>query len=149
MNQEWVQVTLKGILPTPGGSGVFLEHGDKAITIFIDPMVSHALTLAMQEESSPRPLTHELMTSVLEGLGVRLDRVEIHEVKDETFFARLHLIQENELGKNLLEVDARPSDGMVLAVQTGAPVLVAREVWDAAENMKWAMEQLRSDQQER
>lgn len=139
MPNDDVLVQIKGLLPTPGGAGVFLLSGGKAITIFIDPMVTRALQLALTNQTMPRPLTHDLMHDVHTGLGIRLVRVLIHDCRDETFFARLYLQQENEMGKSYVEVDARPSDAMVLALKSDAPIFVAREIWERTEDMAWAM----------
>jgi bifunctional DNase/RNase len=88
-----------------------------------------------------RPLTHDLITHILAGLGARVEKVVINDLKDDTYFARLYLVQENELGRNVVEIDARPSDSMALALQHQCPILVARAVWDAADDMTWALEQ--------
>ncbi|WFB35010.1 bifunctional nuclease family protein [Kiritimatiellota bacterium B12222] len=142
MDNNLIHVTIAGLLPSPGGSGVFLHSGDKAMTIFIDPMVTRALQWALDGVEAPRPLTHDLTHSILDGLGVTLLHVVIHDMQGETFFARLHLQQKNELGQSFLEIDSRPSDAMVLAVQWGAPIYVKKDVWEKVENMKWAMDQL-------
>ncbi len=142
-----VSVSISRVIPTPTGAGVFLAAEGKVIAIFVDPMATRALHFAMSGESTPRPLTHELMITVMGGLGVRLLGVHIYGFEDETFFARLHLEQENELGKNLVEVDARPSDGMVLATHLDAPITVARDVWDQTEDMSWAMEKFSSEEE--
>ena len=65
----------------------------------------------------------------------------INDLKDDTFFARLYLLQENELGKNVVEVDARPSDSIAIALQQKCPVYIAQAVWEKAEDMTWALEQ--------
>lgn len=137
-----IEVVVKGLLPTPTGAGVFLAGEEKAITIFIDDTVARALKMALAGDAPPRPVTHDLMGSVLEGLGVSVSRLDICDVREEVYYARLHLEQENELGKNVLEVDARPSDGLVLAARWGTPVFVARHVWDQADDMRWALDQL-------
>ena len=137
-----IEADIKGLLPTPGGAGVFLEGEGKVITIFIDAMVSRSLKMILKGEVPPRPLTHDLMLSVLDGLGVSLLRVVIHDLQEEVYLARLVLEQENELGKSVLEVDSRPSDGLVLAAKWGAPVYLARHVWQASDDMRWAMEQM-------
>lgn len=144
MNDERIQVNIKGVVPTPAGSGVFLQGETKIMSIFVDPMATRALTLALEGEVPPRPLTHDLMISILGGLGVQVKEVFIHAVEDETFYARLQLEQISELGTNLLEVDARPSDGMTLAAHLDVPITVARPVWDQVEDMTWAFSQIQS-----
>jgi len=142
MSEEHIEVKIRGLLPAPGGSGVFLEAEQKAITLFIDPMVTRALQLILNGDESPRPLTHDLLFSVFEGVGLKLLQVVIHDCQDEIYYARLHLQQKNELGQSFLEVDSRPSDAMVMALQCDAPIRVRKEIWDAAEDMKWAMDPL-------
>jgi len=140
MAEELISVHIRGLAHTPTGAGVFLEGRGKVFSIFIDLIVAQALVLALEDAPLPRPLTHPLMVSILAGLGVELERVVIRDLKDETYLATLCLRQKSELGENVLEVDARPSDGLVLAVHTGAPVLVARSVWEQAEDMRQALE---------
>lgn len=137
---ESVNVTVRALVPTPYGVGVFLTDGRKIIAIFIDPLVASALSMMAAGVKPPRPLTHDLMVRILEGLGVRVQRVVINDLKGETFYARLHLVQENELGRHLVEVDARPSDSMVLALQQQCPIVVLKEVWERVGDMTWALE---------
>jgi uncharacterized protein len=136
-----IRVTLKALMPTPQGVGIFLSDGAKVISIFVDPYVASAISLFAQGRRAPRPLTHELLQAILTGLGAQVVKVVISELKDETYYARLFLRQENELGRHLLEVDARPSDSIALAVAQKCPIFVRPEVWARAEDMAWALEQ--------
>ena len=139
-----IQVMVRGLLPTPTGCGIFLTDGDKTIAIFVDHSVAAAITMFLQKVEKPRPLTHDLIASIFTGLGVRVQKVVINDLQEETFFARLFLVQENELGRNLVEVDARPSDSIAIALQQKCPVYVSRKVWEKAEDMTWALEQAAS-----
>ena len=141
MAQNPIQVQVRGIVPTPTGCGVFLGAGSKVIAIFVDHSVAAAITMALHGVKKSRPLTHDLISHILAGLGARVEKVVINDLKDDTYFARLYLVQENELGRNVVEIDARPSDSMALALQHQCPILVARAVWDAADDMTWALEQ--------
>lgn len=136
-----IPVAVKGLVPTPTGCGVFLSDGEKVIAIFVDHSVAAAITMFLHKIKKPRPLTHDLIASIFAGLGVQIQKVLINDLMDDTFFARLFLIQENELGKNFVEIDARPSDSIAIALQQGCPVFVAKKVWDEAEDMTWALEQ--------
>lgn len=135
MARDPVLVDVKGLVPAPGGAALFLGNDTKMMSMFIDNVVAAALMVAINCEPTPRPLPHELMMSCFDGLGVSVREVLIHAFEDETYFARLYLSQENELGRSLMEIDARPSDAVVLALRGGAPVYVAADLWDTLEDM--------------
>jgi uncharacterized protein len=138
---EDLPVTVKGLVPTPTGCGVFLGHGEKVIAIFVDHNVAAAMTLSLHKIRNPRPLTHDLIGSILAGLGVTVQKVVVNDLKEDTFFARLFLLQENEQGRSMAEIDSRPSDAITLALQQGCPIYVRRAVWDRAEDMTWFLKQ--------
>jgi bifunctional DNase/RNase len=92
-----------------------------------------------------RPLTHDLIGHIFTGLGVRIDRVVINDLKNSTYYARLFLHAENELGRKLLEIDARPSDCIALAVQHKAPVYVAGKVFAAVEDMSEVLQRMNQE----
>ena len=136
-----IEVNVKGIVPTPSGCGVFLSNGHKIIAIFVDHSVAAAITMFIHDVKKPRPLTHDLIANIFAGLGVRVQKVVINDLKDDTYFARLYLLQENELGRSVVEVDARPSDSIALALQQACPIHVSSHVWERAEDMTWALKQ--------
>jgi len=138
-----IPVTIKGLVPTPSGSGVFLTDGDKVIAIFVDPNVAAAITMFLQKLKKPRPLTHDLdlIGNMFSGLGIKAQKVIVNDLKEDTFYARLHLIQESELGTNVVEVDSRPSDAIAISLQQGCPIYVSPSVWGRAEDMSWALDQ--------
>lgn len=144
MSEEEIEVTVKGLVPTPTGCGVFLSNGDKTITIFVDHGVAAAITMFLHGIEKPRPLTHDLITNIFAGLDIRVQKVLINDLKEDTFFARLYLVQESELGRNVVEVDARPSDSIAIGLQQNCSIYVARHVWEEAEDMTWALEQAES-----
>ena len=94
-----------------------------------------------------RPLTHDLIGSILLGLGAQLEHIVVNDAREGTFFARILLRMENELGKKIVELDARPSDSIVLALQQKRPIFVARAVFDGAEDMTEILERVRQQQQ--
>jgi bifunctional DNase/RNase len=137
-----IPITVKALVPTQTGCGVFLSDGVKVIAIFVDHSVAAAITMAMHEIKKPRPLTHDLIGNVLAGLGVSLQKVVINDLQEDTYFARLFLVQQLEAGgRNMLEVDARPSDSIALALQGKAPIYILEEVLARADDMSWALEQ--------
>ena len=131
-----VEIEVKAVIPTSGGCAVFLGNPQKIFVIYIDHGVGLAISMAMRGETKERPQTHELIGSVLAGFGAKVDRVIVNHFADGVYYARLILIAENELyDRKIVEIDARPSDSLALAVQAGAPVYLTREVWDAVEDV--------------
>lgn len=131
-----VQVEVKAVLPTSGGCAVFLGNTRKIFVIYIDHTVGLAITMAMREEPRERPQTHDLIGSLLAGLGAKVERVVINHFDNGVYYARLIVVAENEiLERKILEIDSRPSDAIALAVQAKAPVFVTRAVWDGVEDM--------------
>ena len=136
MNSEVVEVDVKGTLPTNGGCAVFLGNEDKVFVIYIDQMVGNAIMMLMKDLPLERPQTHDLFGHVLKALGAKVQRVVINDFKDEVYYGRLILKVENELEeKKILEIDARSSDCIALAVQFKAPVYVAKSVLDASDDV--------------
>lgn len=136
MQNDVVEAEVKGVLPTSGGCAVFLGNDDKVFVIYIDQVVGAAITMFMRNVPKERPQTHDLVASILESLGARVDRVVINDFRDGVFFARLIVSAENELHhRKIIELDARPSDSIAIAVQQKSPIFVTRNVWDEAEDM--------------
>ncbi|MGJ3242894.1 MAG: bifunctional nuclease family protein [Opitutales bacterium] len=146
MNADVVEVSIKGVMPTSNGCAVFLGNDDKTIVIYVDQGIGNALSMAMNQVRKERPLTHDLIGYICKGLGAEIQRIVINDVDDGTFYARLFLKMENELGTKVVEIDARPSDSMVLAVQNEKPIYVAREVMDAVEDMTEILERILKQQ---
>ena len=136
MQNDVVEVEVKGVLPTSGGCAVFLGNDEKVFVIYIDQMVGAAITMFMRNVPKERPQTHDLVASILEALGAKVDRVIVNDFDDGVYYARLIISAENELHhKKIMELDARPSDCIAIAVQQKSPILVSRHVWDEAEDM--------------
>jgi bifunctional DNase/RNase len=146
MQNDVVAVTVKGVVPTPNGCAVFLGNDDKIFVIYVDHFVGNAIQMTLEGVKKDRPLTHDLIGSILIGLGTRLDRVVINDAHDQTFFARVLLTMENEIGTKIVEIDARPSDSIVLSLQQKRPIYVARAVFDAVEDKTEILEQWRKQQ---
>jgi bifunctional DNase/RNase len=146
MPSDSVPVLIKGVMPTANGCAVFLGNDDKTFVIYVDHSVGNAIQMTLAGVKKERPLTHDLIGSVLLGLGAKLDQVVINDVNGGTFFARILLRMENELGKKIVEIDARPSDSIVLALQQKRPVFVARAVFTAVEDMTEILERVLKQQ---
>jgi bifunctional DNase/RNase len=135
MKNDVVLVTIKGVMPTANGCAVFLGNDDKTFVIYVDHSVGSAIQMTLNGVKKDRPLTHDLIGSMLLGLGASLDRIVVNDAREGTFFARILLKMENELGRKIVEIDARPSDSIVLALQQKRPVYVARSVFENVEDM--------------
>lgn len=98
------------------------------LPIQIDAMQAIAIAAGRSKEGLERPLTHDLMVSVLELLGVTVTRVEVTDLRDGTYYALLILDRSGVP----FEVDARPSDALAIAVRVGAPIFVAPEVLEVS-----------------
>ena len=136
MNRDVIEVQVRAVLPLEGSHAVFLGNEEKVFVIYIDESVGAAISGFMCNATKQRPLTHDLMASVLMAFGARVERVVINEVEGSVFHARLILSAENQLhSRKVVELDARPSDSIAMAMQQAAPIFVARAVWDSVEDM--------------
>ena len=148
MQKDVVEVAVKGVMPTANGCAVFLGNDEKNFVIYVDHSVGNAISMTMHGVKKDRPLTHDLIGNILLGLDVTLERVVVNDVDNGTFFARIILLMQNELGRKIIEVDARPSDSLVLALQQKKPVFVARAVFDAVEDMTEILDRVLKQQTE-
>lgn len=135
MENSVVSVLVKGVMPTSNGCAVFLGNDDKTFVIYVDGGIGAAIQRAISGETPERPLTHELMLTLLDGLGAEVERIIINAVDQGTFFARLIVSMENEIGHKIVEIDARPSDSLVLALSTSKPIYVSTDVMDEVDDM--------------
>jgi bifunctional DNase/RNase len=148
MQNDVVDATIKGVMPTQNGCAVFLGNDEKTFVIYVDHSVGNAIQMTRSGVKKDRPLTHDLIGSVLLGLGAQIDHVVVNDQREGTFFARILLRMENELGKKIVELDARPSDSIVLALQQKRPIFVARSVFDAVDDMTEILDRVLKQQSE-
>lgn len=135
MDNSVVVVTVKGVMPTSNGCAVFLGNDAKTFVIYVDQGIGSSIQNAVNGIQAERPMTHDLMMTLLDGLGAEVERVVINDVQDGTFYARLIISMENELGHKIIEVDARPSDSIVLALMAGKPLYAAQQVMNKVDDM--------------
>jgi bifunctional DNase/RNase len=130
-----VQVRVLGVALDAAGQRIVLlkplldEAGTgRVLPIWIGDQEATSIAIAIQGEHAPRPLTHDLMKTLLEAVNVLVERVEVTRIEDGTFFAEITLA----MPEGPIVLDARPSDAVALAVRTDAPLFVAEEVLDAS-----------------
>jgi uncharacterized protein len=148
MQNDVVAASIKGVMPTANGCAVFLGNEDKTFVIYVDHSVGNAIQMTLSGVKKDRPLTHDLIGSIFLGLGAQLDHIVVNDAREGTFFARILLRMENELGKKIVELDARPSDSIVLALQQKRPIFVARAVFDSVEDMTEILDRVLKQQSE-
>jgi len=100
------------------------QNGDRLIPIQIGPFEAIAISRGITGGPQPRPFTHDLLATVITRLGAKLERVVVHDLRDDTFFSQLELGTD----RGLLEVDCRTSDAIALAVRLDCPILATEEV---------------------
>ena len=135
MDNQVVPVLVKGVMPTSSGCAVFLGNEAKTFVIYVDQGIGDAIQRAVDDVQADRPMTHDLMLTMLDGLGAEVERIVINRVDEGTFFARIILSMENELGHKIIELDARPSDSIVMALASTKPIYVAKAVIDSVDDM--------------
>jgi len=125
-----VEMKIKGLMIDPVSNMPIIvlksESGDSILPIWVGIFEANAIAMEMEKIVSPRPMTHDLLKNVIEGLSATIQRVEITDLKENTFFAVIRLAR----GEESLEVDSRPSDAMALALRAGAPIQVHESVID-------------------
>jgi len=101
---------------------------DRYLPIWIGPFEADAITIQLQGVQVARPLTHDLLKSVIRELGVKVSHVLVNELRNDTFFAQIVA----DVNGQSVEIDSRPSDAIALAVRVGAPIFVAEQVMELA-----------------
>ncbi|MCX5811792.1 MAG: bifunctional nuclease family protein [Proteobacteria bacterium] len=105
---------------------VLLKDVDEkdVLPIWIGLLEASSIATALENINTPRPMTHDLLKNILDHLGVRVIRIEVNDLKDNTYYALLYLDVDNKR----LVVDSRPSDAIAIALRTGAPIFVEETV---------------------
>jgi len=127
------EAEIKALLVDPYNSAPVIllkdRHSSKAMPIWIGEAEAMSIALGLQSGRFPRPLSHDLMKEIIDDLNGSVERVEISGLKDGTYYASIFL--RNPSGK-IMEIDARPSDSLALALRMGSPIYIADEVFEAS-----------------
>jgi bifunctional DNase/RNase len=138
-------MTIKGLMLDPVTTTPILilkdKAGDRVLPIWVGPFEAQAIALQIENISTPRPMTHDLLRNIIGDLDGRVDRVVVSDLKDNTFYAIIHLTVRGER----VAIDARPSDAIALALRTRSPILVDETVIDNAKTIDFASERADSD----
>lgn len=127
---ELIEVQIEGIYAAESAGStsrfVLVSDGERRLPILIGGFEATAITLPLEGTRPDRPLTHDLIRNILDRLDARLDRVVIDDLWNGIYYAKLYI----RAGKEEMEIDARPSDAIALAVRFDAPIFVADAILD-------------------
>jgi len=142
MKNEVLPIEIRGILPANSGWAIFVGNDEKVFVIQVEQKMGEIIGMFLHDTPKERPLTHDLMSSVFKGFNITVERVIITELKNSTYYARLILQQENELGRKIIEIDARPSDCLAIATAQKRPIFVRSSLFEQVEDMTEVLERI-------
>jgi bifunctional DNase/RNase len=135
-----IEMSIKGLMvdPITNMPIVILKDklGERVLSIWVGIFEANAIALQIENVSTPRPMTHDLLRNIITDLEGSVDRVVVSDLKDNTFFAIIHLTVRGER----IAIDARPSDAIALALRTRSPILVEESVIDNAKTVDFTAE---------
>lgn len=131
------EATIEGVGVGVGDEGrglpvVILEARDMLVPIFVSADQAQSMQLALEGEPFERPLTHDLFVEMVAEFGAAIDRVRIDDLSDGTFYAKIDMEQYHGGERKQAVFDARPSDGIALALRVDCPLIISDEVIDEA-----------------
>ena len=136
MSSELIAMSIKGLMLDPVSNSpiVVLKDDEEKffLPIWVGIFEANAIALQLENITTPRPMTHDLLRNMIAELNARVLRIVINDLRDSTFFAQIRLAIGSD---RTLEVDARPSDAIALALRTEAPIYVAQSVLDQAQTI--------------
>ena len=140
-----IEMTIKGLMvdPITNTPIVILKDkaGDRVLPIWVGVFEANAIALQIENVATPRPMTHDLLRNIITDLDGRVDRIVVSDLKENTFYAVVHLTVRGER----VAVDARPSDAIALALRTRAPILVEETVIENAKTVDFGSERMDHD----
>ena len=142
MKQDVVKVDIRGILPAASGCALLVGNDEKVFVSNVEPQMGAVIGMFLRDTPKERPLTHDLLNRMFQGFGINVERVVITDLKNSTYFARIVLIQQNELAKKIVELDARPSDCLAIAAAHKKPIFVSAALFEQVEDMTKVLEQM-------
>ena len=131
-----IKMEIKGLLMDPVSNMPVVVLRDSANGLFLPIWVgifeANAIALQMEKITTPRPMTHDLLKNLLSELDAKVERIVINDLKDNTFFARIHLLR----GDVRWNVDSRPSDAIALALRVDADIFVEEDVLERSKSLR-------------
>ena len=123
-----IEMKIKGLMIDPVTNNPIIvlkdDGGESVLPIWVGIFEANAIAMQLENIAAPRPMTHDLLKNVIDGLDCIIERITITDLRDNTFFALIHLARNGET----LTIDSRPSDAMALALRAAAPIFVDQVV---------------------
>ena len=113
----------------------------RALPIWVGIFEANAIALELEKVSTPRPMTHDLLKNILEGLGITVQQIIVNDLKENTFYATIEL----NYNGSVVSIDSRPSDAIALALRVNAPIFVTENVVTQAKNIEVSEEKEETD----
>ena len=139
------EMVIKGLMVDPVTNMPIVilrdKNGERVLPIWVGIFEANAIALQIENISTPRPMTHDLLRNVIHDLNGSVERIVVSDLKETTFYALIYL----RVGVDLVAVDARPSDAIALALRTQAPIFVEDHVIDSAKTVDLSPEPANSD----
>ena len=140
-----LEMKVKGLALDPSTNTpiVILEdlEEERALPIWVGIFEANAIALEMESVPTPRPMTHDLIKNILEGIQAEVSRIVVNDLQDNTFYAVILI----SLNGTEVTIDARPSDAIALALRVDAPIFVAKKVLDEARSIDLADPEFKED----
>ncbi len=140
-----IEMTIKGLMVDPITNMPIIilrdKDGQRVLPIWVGIFEANAIALQIENISTPRPMTHDLLRNVIQDLKATVDKIVVCDLKENTFFALIYLTAAGET----LAIDARPSDAIALALRSKAPIFVEETVIDNAKTIDFASEKADAD----
>jgi bifunctional DNase/RNase len=130
-----IEMTIKGLMVDPITNMPIIilrdKEGQRVLPIWVGVFEANAIALQIENVTTPRPMTHDLLKNVISDLRGRIEKIVVSDLKENTFYALIYL----NVGGELMAVDARPSDAIALALRARAPIFVEETVIDHAKTV--------------
>ena len=135
-----IEMTIRGLMVDPITNMPIIilrdKDGQRVLPIWVGVYEANAIALQMENVTTPRPMTHDLLKNIIQDLRATIDKIVVSDLKENTFYALIHLTVNGEG----MAIDARPSDAIALALRARAPIFVEDRVIDNAKTLDFAPE---------
>lgn len=132
----YLQMSVSGIALDPFTNSPIVilknENGEKILPIWVGYMEASSIAMELEKTPRARPITHDLLKNILDSVNISLTKIEVTDLKDNTFYAVIYLSNSEQE----IVLDSRPSDAIAIAIRTGAPIYVNEKVIDNAQNIE-------------